>query len=109
MYDHNGIKAARLLYEDLIRTPPTQIEVHLNMIDIERAQENPNVKNIRKYYECAVQHHGTDNVDIWIKYMTFETENNAQSAPLIYRRAVGMLKKELADSFIKAQTLSKIK
>ncbi|CAB3259655.1 unnamed protein product [Arctia plantaginis] len=109
MYDHNGIRAARLLYEDLIRTPPTQIEVHLHMIDIEMAQEKPNVKNIRKYYECAVQHHGTDNVDIWMKYMTFETENNAQAAPGIYRRAVGMLKKELVDAFIKAQTLSKIK
>ncbi|XP_075978746.1 U3 small nucleolar RNA-associated protein 6 homolog [Anticarsia gemmatalis] len=109
MYEHNGIKAARLLYEDLIRTPPTQVEVHLYMIDIEIAQDNPNIKSIRKCYECAVQHHGTENVDIWMKYMTFETEHNPQGAPAIYRRAVGMLKKEIVDEFIRAQTLAKIK
>ncbi|KAJ8716271.1 hypothetical protein PYW08_013556 [Mythimna loreyi] len=109
MYENSGIKAARELYEDLIRTPPTQIEVHRNMIDIEMAQEKPNVKSIRKCYEAAVQHHGSDNVDIWMKYMMFETENNAQATPAIYRRAVGMLKKELVDEFIRAQTLAKIK
>lgn len=109
MYEHSGIKAARDLYEDLIRTPPTQIEVHRNMIEIEIAQEKPNVKSIRKCYECAVQHHGTDNVDIWMEYMEFETKNNAQATPAIYRRAVGMLKKELVDAFLREQTLAKIK
>lgn len=109
MYEYNGIKAARQLYEDLIRTPPTQVEVHTYMIDIEIAQENPNLKNIKKCYECAVQHHGADNVDIWMKYMMFETEHNAQAVSAIYRRAIGMLKKELVDEFIKAQTLAKIK
>ncbi|KAF9411362.1 hypothetical protein HW555_009809 [Spodoptera exigua] len=109
MYEKNGLKAARDLYEDLIRTPPTQIEVHTNMIDIEMLQEKPNPKYIRKCYECAVQHHGTDNVDLWVKYMEFETDHNAQATPAIYRRAVGTLKKEHVDQFIRAQTLAKIK
>lgn len=109
VYDHNGLKAARDLYEELIRTPPTQIEVHNTMIDIEKSQEKLNVKNIRKYYECAVQHHGKDNVDIWMNYMKFETESgNVQLAPLIYRRAIATLKAELVDEFIKAQTLGKL-
>lgn len=109
MYEKSGIKAARDLYEDLVRTPPTQIDVHKNMIDIEMAQDKPNAKSIRKCYECAVQHHGTDNVDIWMKYMVFETDNNPQATPAIYRRAVGTLKNQLVDDFIKAQTLAKIK
>ncbi|KAH9638990.1 hypothetical protein HF086_000916 [Spodoptera exigua] len=109
MYEKNGLKAARDLYEDLIRTPPTQIEVHTNMIDIEMLQEKPNPKYIRKCYECAVQHHGTDNVDLWVKYMEFETDHNAQATPAIYRRAVGTLKKKHVDQFIRAQTLAKIK
>lgn len=109
MYKNCGIRAARDLYEDLIRTPPTQIEVHRNMIDIEMLQEKPNIKSIRKCYECAVHHHGTDNVDIWVKYMAFETENNAQASPAIYRRAVATLKKELVDEFIRTQALAQIK
>ncbi|KAM3960767.1 U3 small nucleolar RNA-associated protein 6 homolog [Aphomia sociella] len=110
LYEHNGLKAARDLYEDLIRTPPLQVEVHRVMIEIERSQEKPNAKNIRKCYEMSIQHHGTDNLDIWTDYMKFETElGNVQTAPGIYRRAVASLKKELADEFIKAQTLAKLK
>ncbi|XP_026732506.1 U3 small nucleolar RNA-associated protein 6 homolog [Trichoplusia ni] len=108
MYEHNGIKAARELYDEFIRTPPIQIDVHNNMIEIELAQK-VNVKNIKKYYECAIQHHGADNVDVWMKYLAFETAHNAQAAPIIYRRAISTLKKELVDEFIKAQTLMKIK
>lgn len=109
MYEHNGIKAARELYDEFITTPPIQIDVHNNMIEIELAQEKVNVKNIKKYYECAIQHHGADNVDVWMKYLAFETAHNAQAAPIIYRRAISTLKKELVDEFIKAQTLIKIK
>lgn len=110
MYDHNGIKAARGLYEDLIKTPPTQVDVHKIMIEMEMSQDIVNLKNIRKCFECAVQHHGSENVSLWMEYMTFETENgNAQAAPALYRRAIGMLKKELVDEFIKAQTLAKLK
>lgn len=110
MYEHNGIKAAREIYEELIRTPPTQVEVHSVMIAAEHEQEKPNIKNIRKCYECSVQHHGNTKVKVWMDYIKFETENgNAQDAPAIYRRAVGMLKKELVDEFIKAQTLAKIR
>lgn len=91
IYEHNGLQAARQLYENLITSPPAQIDVHIQMINIEMSQENPNKKNIRKYYECAVQHHGADNVDIWMKYMMFETENNSQGASAIYRRAISYL------------------
>lgn len=110
MYEHNGLKAARSLYEDLIRTPPTQIEVHRVMINIEETQEKPYSKGIRKCFECALQHHGKDNMDIWMEYMKFETEHgDAQNAPAIYRRAIGTLEKELVDQFIKEQTLLKLK
>lgn len=109
-YEHNGLIATRSLYEELIRTPPTQIEVHKVMINIENTQEKPSLKGIRKCFECAVQHHGKDNVAIWMDYIKFETESgNAHNAPAIYRRAVGMLKKELVDEFIKEQTLMKLK
>ncbi|CAG9793729.1 unnamed protein product [Diatraea saccharalis] len=110
MYECNGLKAAREMYEELIKVPPTQIDTHTVMIDIEKSQEKPNIKNIRKYYECLVQHHGKDSVIIWMNYMKFEAEQgNAQSVPNIYRRAIGALKKELVDEFIKAQTLAKLK
>lgn len=110
MYKHNGLNAARDMYKELIKMPPPQIEVHAVMIDIEKSQEKINEKNIRKCFEMAVQHHGSDNVDLWTDYMKFEMESGkAQAAPLIYRRAVGLLKKELVDQFIKEQTLAKIK
>ncbi|XP_030025221.2 U3 small nucleolar RNA-associated protein 6 homolog [Manduca sexta] len=110
MYEHNGLKAAREMYDDLIRTPPTQIDVHTTMIDIEKSQDKINIKNIKKCYECLVQHHGSDNVGIWADYMNFEIDNgNASAAPGIYRRAVATLKKELVDEFIKTQALSKLK
>ncbi|XP_053606153.1 U3 small nucleolar RNA-associated protein 6 homolog [Plodia interpunctella] len=110
VYDHNGLKAARELYEDLIRTPPTQLEVHQIMIDIERAQEKMNVKNIRKYYECAIQHHGSEDISIWMDYMKFEMDSgNIQAPSTLYRRAIATLKKEFVDEFIKLHTLAKLK
>ncbi|CAG5025073.1 unnamed protein product [Parnassius apollo] len=110
MYEQCGLKAARDLYEEFIRTPPTQTEVHMIMINIERMQEKPNLKYIRKYFECLIQHHGTENVQVWIDYVNFEIQSGiAQNAPAIYRRAVATLKKELVDEFIKTQTMSQIK
>ncbi|XP_047993663.1 U3 small nucleolar RNA-associated protein 6 homolog [Leguminivora glycinivorella] len=110
MYDHNGLKAARELYDELIKTPPLQKDVQYVMIEIEKSQDNPSAKVIRKYYEYLVHHHGQDNVDVWMDYISFEsTLGSAQFSPAIYRRAVATLKKELVDEFIKAQTLAKIK
>lgn len=110
MYKCSGLKASRDLYEEFIRTPPTQIEVHTVMIDIEKSQPKLNLKNIRKCFECLVQHHGANSVQVWIDYINFETQNGSpQNTPAIYRRAVAVLKKELVDEFIKNQTLSRIK
>lgn len=109
MYEHSGLKATREMYEEFIRTPPIQLELHTAMIDIEKMQDNPNGKQIRKCFECLVQHCGSDNVRLWLDYMKFETDyGNAQLSPAIYRRALATLKKELVDEFIKAHTLSKI-
>lgn len=108
-YEINGLKAARDIYDELIKAPPTQVEVHTVMIEIEKLQEKPSSKNIRKYYECLVQHHGNDNVSVWMDYIKFETESGSTQAANIYRRAVGALKKELVDEFIKAQTMARIK
>ncbi|XP_063828068.1 U3 small nucleolar RNA-associated protein 6 homolog [Ostrinia nubilalis] len=109
MYELNGLKAARDMYEELIKAPPTQVEVHKTMIEIEKSQEKPNTKNIRKYYECLVQQHGSDNVEAWMDYMKFETELGNTQAANIYRRAVAALKKELVEVFINAQTMAKLK
>ncbi|KPI91753.1 U3 small nucleolar RNA-associated protein 6-like [Papilio xuthus] len=110
MYKCSGLKATRDLYEEFIRTPPTQIEVHTVMIDIEKSQQKPNLKNIRKCFECLVQHHGASSIQVWTDYINFETQNGSpQNSPAIYRRAIAALKKELVDEFIKNQTLSRIK
>lgn len=109
MYNQCGLKAARELYEEFVRTPPTQIELHRVMITIEKLQDKLSLKNIRKCFECLIQHHGADNKDIWAEYIDFETQNgSAQLAPTIYQRAVAVLKKELVDEFIKSQSLSRI-
>lgn len=109
MYEHCGLKVTRDMYEEFIRTPPIQLELHTTMIDIEKNQDNPNGRQIRKCFECLVQHFGSNNVKLWMDYMKFETDNgNAQLSPAIYRRALAMLKKELVDEFLKAQTLAKI-
>lgn len=106
MYDHNGLKAARDLYEELIRTPPIQLEVDTVMINIETLQEKPNAKQIRRCYECAIQHHGTNNVDIWNDYIQFEiVTGDPVLAPPLYRRALGMLKKEFVDAFVLKQCM----
>ncbi|OWR44253.1 u3 small nucleolar RNA-associated protein 6 [Danaus plexippus plexippus] len=109
MYEHNGLKAARQVYEECIRTPPTQEEVHSIMIDIEMNQEKPSLKNVRKCYEALVQHHGKSNIKVWMDYINFEQKyGNAQAVPSIHRRAIGMLDKNSVDDFIKAQTLAKL-
>lgn len=80
------------------------------MISIEKSQDKPNVKYLRKCYECLVQHHGADNAEIWQDYIDFETKHeNVQAAPAIYRRAVATLKKDIVDDFIKAQALARLK
>lgn len=106
MYSHNGIKAARELYEELIRTPPIQLAVNLVMIKIESYQEWPNIKQIRKCFECAILHHGTGDADIWNKYIEFEIEiGEPHLAPSIYRRALAMLRPELIVEFMKNQVM----
>ncbi|KOB72321.1 U3 small nucleolar RNA-associated protein 6-like protein [Operophtera brumata] len=106
MYDHNGLKAARDLYEELIRMPPIQLEVDTVMINIEKLQEKLNAKQIRRCYECAIQHHGTNVVDIWNDYIEFEiVTGDPLLAPPLYRRALGMLKKELVDAFVIKQCM----
>lgn len=110
IYEHSGLKAARQVYEDFIRTPPTQADVHKVMIEIEMSQAKPTLKCIRKCYEAFVQHHGKNNIQVWMDYIKFEQENGgAQAVPAIHRRAIAMLGKKLVDEFIKAQALSKIK
>lgn len=110
IYEHNGVKAARQVYEDFIRTPPTQEDVHKVMIEIEMNQDKPLVKNIRKCYEALIQHHGKNNIGVWMDFMKFEQENgSAQAVPGLHRRAIGLLEKKLVDDFIKAQTLAKLK
>lgn len=110
VYEQNGVKAARQVYEDFIRTPPTQDDVHKVMIEIEMKQDKPYVKNIRKCYEALIQHHGKNNIEVWMNFMKFEQENgNAQAVPALHRRAIAMLEKNLVDDFIKSQTLAKLK
>ncbi|XP_041986309.1 U3 small nucleolar RNA-associated protein 6 homolog [Aricia agestis] len=110
IYEHNGLKAAREVYEDFVRTPPTQVDVHDVMIQIELSQEKPALKNIRKCFECAIQHHGQTNINVWMDYIKFETQNgNLQSAPAIHRRAIAVLNKDVVSDFLKAQALAKLK
>ncbi|CAK1550599.1 unnamed protein product [Leptosia nina] len=109
IYEHNGLKTARESYEDFIKTPPTQVELHKAMIEIEMSQEKPNLKCARKCYECLVQHHGKENIDIWLDYIKFESSNGgAKAVPQVHRRAVATLKADLVDGFVKAQTLSRL-
>ncbi|CAH2242741.1 jg11899 [Pararge aegeria aegeria] len=110
MYEHHGLKATRQIYEEFIRTPPTQVELHKVMIEIEMSQDKPTLKNVRKCYEAFVQHHGTNNIKVWMDYMDFEqTNGSAANVPAVHRRAIGVLEKKFVDDFIKAQMLSKLK
>lgn len=109
-YEHCGLKAARELYNEFVRTPPIQLDVHTNMLEIENSQDVKSYKNIKNCYECMVHHLGSDNYEIWLKYIKFETDHgNAKNVPSIYRRAIAVLKKELVDEFIKEHTLLKLK
>ncbi|VVC96344.1 unnamed protein product, partial [Leptidea sinapis] len=107
LYEHNGLKTAREVYENFVRTPPTQKELHKVMINIELAQEKPSLKHARKYYECLVHHHGSDHVDVWLEYISFETNmGNVSAIASIHRRAIAQLKKDIVDDFIKAQAIT---
>lgn len=87
-----------------------QIDLHKTMIDLEMLQDKPLAKNIRKCYECLVQHHGNTNINVWLDYMKFETQyGNAQLVPAIHRRAIAGLNKDVVDEFIKVQSLAKLK
>lgn len=108
-YEHRGLKAARDLYDEFIRTPPIQIEVHTTMINIEEKQAVKSYKNLKKCYEGMVRNHGADNYEIWLDYINFESKSGkAMLVPNIYANAIRVLKKELVDEFIKRHTLDKL-
>lgn len=106
VYDQSGLKAARDFYQELIRIPPVQLEVNTVMISIESLQEKPDVKQIRKIYECAILSHGSLNTDIWNDYIEFEiVTGNPTAAPEIYRRALSALTPLLIVDFIDKQAM----
>ncbi|GBP37823.1 U3 small nucleolar RNA-associated protein 6 homolog [Eumeta japonica] len=109
-YQFSGLKAARNMYEEFIRSPPIQLEVQKVMLDIEKSQEKMNLAQIKKCYELMMQHHGQNDCVIWLDYINFESECGSPAlVPSIYRRAIAMLDKTLVDEFIKAHTLAQIK
>lgn len=109
IYDCQGLKAARDMYNKFLTMPPLQIDIHKTMIDIESKQEKKSYKNIKKYYECMVQNHGPTNYKIWLDYMKFENENNnGIDTSSIYRRAQAVLDNNLMGQFVKEHTLARL-
>ena len=54
----SGMNEARSLYKEQAYMPPFCLQFHLQMINIEGAQEKPNTARIRKLFESACDQFG---------------------------------------------------
>lgn len=100
MHELNGLRAARELYSKLVNIPPIQIEVHKAMIQIEKEQPKPNIREIQRCFEWAIATHGAVDVDLWDEYIDFETtRGNNTAVDFIHRRAMAKLPPALANIF----------
>ncbi|XP_057332937.1 U3 small nucleolar RNA-associated protein 6 homolog [Microplitis mediator] len=104
-----GIKATRRVYNKLCIQPPFNLELHRKMASIELSQPEINKVNARYPHEMATLQFGKTNVDVWIEYVTFETNyGDLLNISSIHQRAIKTLNPIDADNFISKFELLKI-
>lgn len=103
-----SIQSARKIYDSLCLQPPTCLELHKKMAELELMQPEVVQKYARRPHEMAVLQFGQNNVRVWLDYIIFEMNHgDPKKIGEIHRRAVKTLEPALTDSFISEYTLLK--
>lgn len=102
LHEHKGIKATRKLYKRFLGSR-MELEFLYHCIQIEEAQKQVGVKEIRKLHEKIIDDYGLENTDVWISFICFERKYNKydiDASSKIYLRARNTLKGNLNEEFI---------
>ncbi|XP_015119461.1 U3 small nucleolar RNA-associated protein 6 homolog [Diachasma alloeum] len=103
-----GIEAARQQYNELAIQPPTCLELHKKMLELEMIQPKICKQSARKPHELATLHYGKSNTQVWIDFILFEMKHGEPMRVTdIHRRAVKTLQPALTDAFITEYSLIK--
>ncbi|KAL5019269.1 hypothetical protein ScPMuIL_004991 [Solemya velum] len=103
-----GISKARNLYKRLCQLKPLSLLFYKNYIDMEKSQDKPKIKVLRRAYEEALRDFGTEDADIWIEYIKMETshpDGSLGNAGKIHFQALKFLEGQLNQDFITRYTL----
>ncbi|KAK2586790.1 hypothetical protein KPH14_011815 [Odynerus spinipes] len=83
-----NIQAARKVYDSLCLQPPTCLELHKRMAELELMQPEVVQKYARHPHEMATLQFGKNNVRVWMDYVVFEMKHgDPKRIGEIHRRA----------------------
>ncbi|XP_063801866.1 U3 small nucleolar RNA-associated protein 6 homolog [Pseudophryne corroboree] len=107
-YRCQGYKRARKVFSSLLQNRPFSEDFFQKMIEIEKAQEQSKMDNLREYYERALREFGATNHDLWLCYIKEElshAEGKPENCGAIHWRAMKMLQGEDVEHFVNKYTL----
>ncbi|KAK2154428.1 hypothetical protein LSH36_269g09029 [Paralvinella palmiformis] len=102
------VHSMREIYKSLSGSEPLSIEFFQTYISLEKSQAKPSIKRIKQTYEDAVQHYGSNSVELWLDYIKMEMthpKGKPQEAGQIHWRAMKTLNGELIEKFVTLYTL----
>ena len=109
-----GLDAARSFYKRLLSLPSAGAAFLHVALDLEEdCGDHSSTSALHKLYEAAVSNHGSDDVELWLRYARFESKRihgglRSTSTGGIYWRACKALPSELHDAFIQKWKNEKI-
>ncbi|XP_057310891.1 U3 small nucleolar RNA-associated protein 6 homolog [Hydractinia symbiolongicarpus] len=89
LHSTKGIKKTRKVYKKLLQLS-SELEVIEKCLSIEELQDDVSVKHVRSLHEKAVDDYGNNNADVWLSYLKFEKQlqaNDLERTGMIYNKA----------------------
>lgn len=94
--------AVRVQFRRLCDQKPNSLEFYFTYYGMEKAQVSPDIEAIRFCFEQALFEHGSQSVDLWLKYAAFELKfpkGDPALVSTIYERAIKRLQDEKIEEF----------
>lgn len=106
-YKTGGYKKARKTFKSLHEHRPFTKTFFTKMVQIEKEQENPNISNLRDYYERALREFGSSDDDLWMDYIREElgAHGSPENCGKLHWRAMKSLEGECVERFTTQYTL----
>eukprot|EP00096_Caligus_rogercresseyi_P002028 TRINITY_DN1367_c0_g2_i1.p1 TRINITY_DN1367_c0_g2~~TRINITY_DN1367_c0_g2_i1.p1 ORF type:complete len:222 (+),score=26.21 TRINITY_DN1367_c0_g2_i1:132-797(+) len=93
LYTVKGSEAARAFYNENKYDPPFDLDFHNKALELEKSALKVDKCQLRNIFDAATDQFGKENIDIWLKYISFETKNgNSSGLTTIASRAENSLK-----------------